>query len=138
LFQYNPDHTDIALLKRAAATAVAPVSVRELLQFADWIVRRQWVSEDGSVDYRAAISAIRTPTLVIAGAADRLVPPYLAKPAFDMLAAADKAFMEAGRRGGMHDDYGHIDMMFGERAPDEIFPIVAGWLRSHQVGACTP
>jgi hypothetical protein len=42
--------------------------------------------------------------------------------------AADKTLVVVGRERGDRQEYGHGDLIFGARAPDELFPIVANWL----------
>lgn len=130
--QINIDQADRRVLARASTTAVSPVGVRLLLQFADWIVHRRWTSEDGRIDYRTSIAEIRTPTLVIAGSLDRLCPPWMVKLAYDLLPGEDKAFVEAGPPSGMAAGYSHIDLVFGRHAPSEVLPRVVAWLSTHR------
>ncbi len=129
--QINIEQADRRVLRRTATTAMSPVGVRLLLHFADWIAHRRWTSEDQRVDYRAAITEIATPTLVVAGSLDRLCPPWMVKLAFDLLPGDDKQFFEAGPVSGLSAGYSHIDLVFGRNAPTEIFPRIVGWLDNH-------
>lgn len=129
--QYNPDNVEMATIRAAAATAVAPTSVPLLLQFADWIVHHRWCSVDATRDYRAGLRRIRVPTCVIAGTADYLCPGFFAKYAYDAIATDDKAFCEFGLSSGALRDYGHIDLVFGARADTEVYPRIGEWLAAH-------
>jgi hypothetical protein len=33
--------------------------------------------------------------------------------------------------GGHAADYGHTDLLFGKKAPEEVYPVIADWLAAH-------
>jgi len=43
----------------------------------------------------------------------------------------ERSMWIAGLEGGCGCEYGHSDLLFGRRAPDEIFPRVRDWLITH-------
>jgi hypothetical protein len=44
------------------------------------------------------------------------------------------SYLEFGRRNGHSVDYGHVDLILGRTAPEEVFPPIAAWL-STRAGA---
>lgn len=130
---YNPRNTPPALMRWAARYALGTLAVRELYQFARWVVEHHLRSLDDRHDYRERIRTITVPTLVVAGSGDLLCPPYTIKPAFELLASREKVYVEAGIAQGFSADYGHIDLVFGTRARQEIFPLILTWIKEHPV-----
>ena len=45
------------------------------------------------------------------------------------------ASLRAGREAKLSADYGHSDLIFGLRAPEEIYPRIVAWLRAHSEAA---
>ena len=52
--------------------------------------------------------------------------------------AGEKEYWNAGREAGLSVDYGHSDLIFGRRAPEEIYPRVEQWLVAHSEKAPPP
>jgi hypothetical protein len=48
--------------------------------------------------------------------------------AHDRISSAQKRYREFGLRSGDSADYGHVDLIFGRRAPDEVFPVISEWI----------
>ena len=85
-------------------------------------------SGDEATDYRANLSHITAPALIIAGAGDRLASPDVVGFAFDRIGSPRKHYREFAKRLGDHADYGHVDLIFGRRAPEEVFPAISNWI----------
>ena len=66
--------------------------------------------------------------LMLSGAADRIAPP----PAVEFVAtkarSEDKTFRPLGVAYGDSVDYGHGGLLVSREAPDEVIPIIEGWL----------
>lgn len=108
--------------------AISPVFRHELRQFARILDERRFVSADGSLDYGAALAQLSRPLLVIAGRGDLIAPADRVRAFYDTAGSKEKAFWVAGRSAGLMADYGHMDLILGDRAADEIFPRITGWL----------
>lgn len=132
-FLYNPDNLTENTLYKAVTLASAGTSSRVLTQFPKWFVNESWMDESQRVDYRAGISSISVPSLIIAGAADRLSPPQHIKSGYKDLGTTEKRFVIAGKISGYQEDYSHIDLVFGSNARDEIFPLIYDWIQRHPV-----
>ncbi len=65
------------------------------------------------------------PALILAGDRDRLVPPDAVRGWLTALGAHPKHYRVCGR-GDVH--FGHMDVVIGRHAPDEVWPLVLSWL----------
>lgn len=124
----NPENVDRRVVGQALRRSITDVPRAKLDQLARWSLEGSFCSLDHRVDYRAALREITTPLLVVNGSIDRLATPEGAELALEHLAAAPTTYLEFGRRHGHAADYGHVDLIFGRYAPDEVFPAVADWL----------
>ena len=129
----NPANLDRAAFGRALPKFICDVPRRKLQQFVRWSLTGAFQSVDGRTDYRANLARITTPALVIAGAADQLASPDVVGDAFDRLGSPHKRYCEFGTRQGASADYGHVDLVFGARAPDEVFPAISAWIETDLV-----
>jgi pimeloyl-ACP methyl ester carboxylesterase len=129
-FAMNTRNVDRRLYRQLLANVVEDISPGVLRQFIEWARRDRFTSLDGSVDYRAGLAGARQPALFVAGALDLLAPPVGVQAGHDLW-AGEKEYWIAGREAQLSADYGHSDLIFGLRAPEEIYPRVIQWLRAH-------
>jgi poly(3-hydroxyalkanoate) synthetase len=73
---------------------------------------------------------VKTPLLVVAGKTDRIALADGVKAAYRAV-GGDKKFLVAGVESGMAYDYNHMDMLVGERAPQELWPELLSWYEAH-------
>ncbi len=111
---------------------VSPLVGGELRQFGQILRTGSFTASDGGVDYPGILDRIKTPTLVIAGRADRVAPPDRVLAYFKGVGAEEKRFVIAGRAFGFAADYGHLDLTLGDHAEKEIFPLIAQWVNRPQ------
>ncbi|MBI5479276.1 MAG: alpha/beta fold hydrolase [Deltaproteobacteria bacterium] len=128
---HNPENLDGRTLRLAMVNVVVNFSRNELLQFSDWIMNDAFRSIDRRRDYRAELQRIETPMLFLAGPRDLIAPPDMVKTVFDAVGSKDKKFVICSRPGGFKVNYGHIDLVLGRNAPEEIYPLVRDWLDAH-------
>ncbi len=107
---------------------VSPLVGGELKQFGQALKTGSFTGADGAVDYQTLLKHIETPTLVIAGRADRVAPPDRVLAYYQGVGAQEKQFVIAGRAHGFSVDYGHLDLPLGDHAREEIFPLISGWV----------
>ncbi len=124
----NPANVDPRVFSRALRLFICNVPRTMLRQLAQWSLTGEFTSCDGRIDYRANLHRITTPALIIGGAADRLAPPSTVRFAFDQIRSASKSYREFGLRQGDCADYGHIDLVFGRHAPEEVFATIHQWI----------
>jgi len=104
---------------------------RELLQFLDWIENETFRSDDYSIDYLSRLKDVTTPFLAVLGAKDWIATPRMCRAAFAAFASPDKQLLMLGRKYGQAQEYDHMALVLGLRAPEEVFPQVRDWLRAH-------
>ncbi|HEY7725069.1 MAG TPA: alpha/beta fold hydrolase [Anaeromyxobacteraceae bacterium] len=120
-------NVDRPLLRRMLANAVEDVAGGVARQFRWWIREDLFRSLDGRDDYRALLGACRQPALFLAGALDQLAPPEVVRRARDAW-GGEAVYACASRAAGLSADYGHGDLVFGRRAPEEVYPLIRDWL----------
>lgn len=130
--QMNPANVDFSLIRRAQFNAVTPLSTALLKQFKEWIEKNEFTSSDKRLNYREDLGKINIPLLVVAGRKDKMARIDDVKYASDKISSPDKKYVELSRDNGFSADYGHIDMVFGRRAREEVFPIIFDWIFRHR------
>ena len=88
-------------------------------------------SADGSFNYTAGLARVTVPILCVAGKVDNICDPADVRFACENAGSADKTCMEMGRADGFSADYGHLDLILGRNASNEVFPLIADWLSRH-------
>ena len=127
-FALNSRNVDPRVYRQLMANVVEDISPGVLAQFLRWARSDVFVSEDGTVDYRGGLASAKQPALFIGGARDLLAPPASVRAGYELW-GGEKELWIAGRDTGAGADYGHSDLIFGLRAPEEIFPRVRDWLQ---------
>ncbi len=101
-----------------------------LLQYTSWLEGGHLISRDGSVDYTEGLADVEIPALLLAGRVDHIVPAWTVRYAHDHLGSEDKTFIVLGVGWGTQQEYGHGDLVVGDRAELEVFTPIAEWLVS--------
>lgn len=123
------DNVDTRMARRLMYRAVQSIPRGLMLQFREWIERDAFRSADGALDYRARLAGCAVPVLVVGAPQDGLARLDAVRRALPLLPHA--RFLLAGRDEGLSTDYGHIDLLFGRRAHEEVFPRVLDYLAEH-------
>lgn len=124
----NPANLDHRAFGQALRLFMCNISRAKLRQFIQWSLNGSFCSCDRSIDYRANLPKITSAALLIAGAADRFAPPETVRFAYDQIASTRKQYREFAARLGDGADYGHVDLIFGRHAPEEVFPPIGDWI----------
>ncbi|MFL5343700.1 MAG: alpha/beta fold hydrolase [Hyalangium sp.] len=126
----NPEHIPPPIQRQVFANMMSSMSRKVLLQFQDWIEHDAFRSYDGQVDWRAGLSRLTLPVLVMGGSSDRLATAENVRKQYELLASSsDRTLHVFGRDRGDKMDYGHGDLMFGTGAPLEVYPLIGKWLK---------
>lgn len=131
LYIFTLENCDLGDLARVARVAMDDVPNGVQLQMLEWYREKRMTTHYGTVDPIAALERSRTPLLVIGGSHDRLTPIEDVRIAYDRSGAPSKELVIAGREHGFSENYGHIDLVFGRRARDEVFPRILDWFVKH-------
>jgi len=127
----NPKAIAPPVLRKMYANLVSSMGYRLLRQLADWSRHDVFRSRDGRTDYRERLRAVTAPVLVLGGSQDALAPPRAVLGQGELIGSQDKTVMLFGRENGDALDYGHGDLLFGERAPLEVYPRILRWVSEH-------
>lgn len=129
----NPEQVNDATIKKGVNEVVEGVSYGEIIQFVDWVLNDRWTDTEQSIDYARGAIDLSVPILMIGGAEDRMTPSHHLKWGFKSMDASDKKFVIAGKDNGFEHDYAHVDLVMGDNARAEIFPLILDWLEKHPV-----
>lgn len=124
----NTRHIPPRTQRQVYAHLMAAIGRRVLRQFDDWIRHDAFRSYDRRTDWRAGLSGLHQPLLVLGGTADALAPPRAVVGQFELAGSPDKTLVLLGREHGSRMDYGHGDLLFGRGVPEEVHPRVLRWL----------
>ncbi|HDH97400.1 MAG TPA: alpha/beta fold hydrolase, partial [Proteobacteria bacterium] len=80
---------------------------------------------------RNNLDRVKVPILVIAGTDDNLAQPHDVYLMYSLAGSGDKRWVEFGRKNGFSHNYGHGDILLGDHARAEVFPVIAEWLDAH-------
>lgn len=127
----NPEHIPPRIQRQVYANMMSSMSRKVLLQFQDWIEHDAFRSFDRATDWRAGISRLQLPLLVMGGSSDRLATAENVESQFALTTAPDRALHIFGKDRGDKMDYGHGDLIFGAGAPQEVYPLIREWLERH-------
>ena len=94
-------------------------------------------SSDGSRDYRKGLGDVRVPVLVMAGEGDLVAPVSAVRDGYLAL-GGPKAWRLLGTTEGLTADYGHVDVVIGERAPYEVWAPLLEFLDRAAARRSTP
>ena len=128
---WNYDNIGPKTARTAAAHAVDDISVGVVEQFAASFGRDSFRSADGSHDYTRGLAGVEVPLFFVAGSLDQLAPPAQALEAYARVGSKDKRVEVFSRANGYAHDYGHVDLVLGRTAAQEVFPELLGWLTGH-------
>lgn len=127
----NPEHIPPRIQRQVYANMMSSMSRKVLLQFRDWITNDAFRSYDGRVDWRAGLSRLSLPLLVMGGSVDRLATEENVRKQFELLSSPDRTLRIFGKDHGDKMDYGHGDLIFGAGAPTEVYPLIRAWIEAH-------
>jgi pimeloyl-ACP methyl ester carboxylesterase len=137
-YLFTLENCDLEHLASIGRSALDDVANGVNLQMLAWYKARRMTTHYGTVDPIAALPRTRTPLLVVVGNKDRLTPADDVKIAYDASGSPDKELLVCGPEHGFSSDYGHIDLVFGRKAKEEVFPRLRQWLAKHDVPAHAP
>lgn len=129
-----PPNLTTPSIRRMLVRLIEPLSPAMVEQFTRWIGDGSFTSEDGTEDYEAALGNVVTPMCFIVGPRDRLAPPASVRNAHDRVSSDVREYWHVGRAEGARTDHCHGSILLGESAPDEVYPLITGWLDDREAG----
>lgn len=123
----NPENLEPAHMRRMASRTLTPLPSALLTQFAGWYTGG-FAQTDGLYDYWELLDRIEAPIQIIAGPKDQLCPQDELEAIFEGVGSRHKELLIASEERGFSCDYGHIDLVLGKLAREEIYPHIADWI----------
>lgn len=127
---YNPKNTPPKTFGRLMSFGTANIAAGVVKQLAK-VGQGRFESADGTLDFRRDMARITTPVLVVAGRLDRVAPVPAVKDGFRALGGR-KAWLMVSEAHGAKAEYGHMDLVVGERAPEEVWSRVLSWFEKNK------
>ena len=87
---------------------------------------------DKRIAYPDLVRTIQTPCLLIEGDRDQLCSPRAGAKTLECLAGDQHQMLAFGRDYGHKEHYGHVDLLSGLNAEEEVFPSILQWLQEHR------
>jgi poly(3-hydroxyalkanoate) synthetase len=131
-FFYNPQSTLPETWQRFIAVGSSDTAGGVARQLLTLVETGRFASADGLLDFRADMARIRTPVLVVAAKLDRVALTPSVKDGYRAL-GGPKRWLLITRANGALGEYGHMDLIIGERAPDEVFRPVLDFFTQHEL-----
>ena len=125
---YNTRETSTQDIAALFSNGVTDLSCKLLRQFYGWQQSGQMLLEDGTSRIEEAPATLDRPLFVVAGAADRLVPPKAALPAYERCPSPHKAHRVFGGEGDPAPRLGHNDLIASANGARWVQPVIARWL----------
>lgn len=129
-FFYNPQSTRPDAFRRLMLYGTADMAGGVSEQLAVLMKTGAFQSADGAIDFRAAMASITTPVLVVAARLDRIAMAPAVKDGFRAL-GGPKEWLLITRANGTRGEYGHMDLVIGERAAGEVWSKVLDFFDRH-------
>ena len=128
-FFYNPDNMDQGVKTKFLETVLAPVNPGVLDHITMMARKGEFVSANGDLSYRKNLSRFRIPILLIGGEKDAIAPPNALRATYRAIKSKDRTRRIFGSRPKDSAAYGHYDLVLGKKAKEEVFPLIASWLK---------
>ena len=124
----NPENMRKSDITKMLRVAIEDIPTSLIQQLWDWYDESSMVKHYGFLSYSESLSRITAPLYVIAGSDDRLTPAEDCRTVYDLASSEDKKIDVFGRETGCRHDYGHIDLVIGRYARQEVWPHILNWL----------
>ncbi|MEZ6185607.1 MAG: alpha/beta hydrolase [Planctomycetota bacterium] len=121
-FNFWPPNVEPELQRRLHASAFHPVSTPVLVQLETAFEPGGLRHADGVTAYLPPLARATTPTLAVAGTRDLQCSPQAAETTLRALGSRRKRLETL-------EDYGHFDLLIGDRAREEVYPKLLAWIR---------
>ena len=125
---WNYDNISSQTARLAATHAVDNLPTTVVKQLVDAADQGYLSSANGKYNYTQGLQDITVPFFFLAGALDQLAPPWVVIQAYQRVNSPKKRIEILSEANGFKHDYGHVDLVLGESAPEEVFPLLLEWV----------
>lgn len=134
---WNTSNMDAETARVMARHGVDDVASPLIFQYGVWYREKDFHNHYETLSYQENFHRITAPVFFIAGAADGLTPTRDIRFIYDRVSSQKKQMLVVGTASGFSADYGHVDLVLGRRAPEEVFPRILEWLEANDTAGET-
>jgi len=129
---FHTSNIEPSVARKTIAIVSTPISPNKLwLDFGRFMKTGVFGPGDGA-SYLEGLSESDVPILLMGGSKDYMAPPASVINARKKLNETTKTeCVIMGKESGYLEDYGHVDLLLGIHATEEVFPKILGWLERH-------
>lgn len=127
----NIENIDPLILKRIFVNLAADMSATLVSQIGRWVEEGDIKDRKGEYNYSENLYRIQIPVYALTGAADLICPQESVLFLKEKIREDLLKITIAGISTGFSTDYGHGDIIFGRKAPSEIFPLITEYVKAH-------
>ncbi|WNG36025.1 alpha/beta fold hydrolase [Archangium violaceum] len=135
-FVFNTRNTPRERWRRFASSVFGELSGGVVADFARMSRTGRFTNREGTQDYREGLARVRVPVLVMAGEGDELASVRAVHDGYLAL-GGPKAWRLLGTQTGLSEDYSHVDLLLGDRAPLEVWTPLLEFLERAAAGRVT-
>lgn len=125
---YNRENIEDEVKEKLLEDALAEINPGVLDHLLLMIKRGEFISARGDFSYQNNLAKIQLPLLLIGGEKDMLAPPEAIQLVHSTVGSRDRTLRIFGPRTKDSVSYGHLDLIVGKKAKDEVFPVIGRWL----------
>jgi poly(3-hydroxyalkanoate) synthetase len=133
-FFYNQDNIEGEVKEKLLEEALAEINPGILDHLLTMVRRGEFVSAKGDFSYRKNLSDVQVPILLIGGEGDKIAPPEALRSVYRAVTSTDRTLRIFGPRSQDSLAYGHIDLILGKKAKQEVFPVIGRWIKQRAAG----
>jgi alpha-beta hydrolase superfamily lysophospholipase len=126
---YEPENMEDEIKEKLLDEALTEINPGVLDHLLMMIKRGEFVSANGDFSYRKNLAKIQLPLLLIGGEKDPVAPPEAIRAVHRAVGSVDRTVRIFGPRYKDAAAYGHMDLILGKKARQEVFPVIGGWLK---------
>ncbi|MGC8926923.1 MAG: alpha/beta hydrolase [Myxococcota bacterium] len=127
----NLENIDTPILRRIFVNLATDISSTLLNQIAQWLETGYIKDRNLNTNFSEGIKDIEIPIYAMTGSVDMMCPPDAVLSLKEKLKDKELKITIAGIQTGFSTDYGHGDIIFGRKAPEEIFPLITSYIEAH-------
>lgn len=133
---FYPPNTDPVAARKVVALASQLVTSNAIwLNFGRFLGSGLFAPENGK-PYLEILPKSNVPMFIVGGTKDLMAPPDSVIAACQAAEhSAERKCRIFGKEAGCVEDYGHMDLLMGVRAEEEVFPHLLNWLNDHDASA---
>lgn len=126
---YNPENMEDEIKEKLLEEALTDINPGVLDHLLRMIKQGEFVSAKGDFSYRKNLARIELPLLLIGGEKDPVAPPEAILAVYRRVGSPNRTVRIFGARNKDSAAYGHMDLILGMKAAQEVFPVIGGWLK---------